>query len=244
MTFGLNSWLKLQYSDLNFEVPLSYPSREHPDDREWLVANGLGGYSSSTICGAHRRRYHGLLVSALTAPHDRFVILSRVEELVIVDGVEYELATNHWHSGVTSPTGYRYLESFTTLPSPTWVFEIGGHYLVKQLTLEWHTDTLQIAYYWLPDPERDQVDARIVIRFLTGYRSIHDQVFGSSDDRYPQFVSPNHSIIMLNESTRRLCLTWDDGEYEPQRQWWWNYFWPKRHPGRCKIRKTFFCSAL
>ena len=36
--------------------------------REWLVANGLGGYSSSTICGLNSRKYHGLLVAAMAPP--------------------------------------------------------------------------------------------------------------------------------------------------------------------------------
>ena len=34
--------------------------------REWLVANGLGGYASGTLAGVNTRRYHGLLVAALT----------------------------------------------------------------------------------------------------------------------------------------------------------------------------------
>ena len=31
-------------------------------DREWLVADGLGGYAMGTVCGLRTRRYHGLLV--------------------------------------------------------------------------------------------------------------------------------------------------------------------------------------
>ena len=31
-------------------------------EREWLVSNGLGGFSSGTLLGAPTRRYHGLLV--------------------------------------------------------------------------------------------------------------------------------------------------------------------------------------
>ncbi|MGN6673370.1 MAG: glycogen debranching enzyme N-terminal domain-containing protein, partial [Thermomicrobiales bacterium] len=34
--------------------------------REWLVTNGLGGYASGTLAGPATRRYHGLLVAALT----------------------------------------------------------------------------------------------------------------------------------------------------------------------------------
>ncbi|MEC7228296.1 MAG: glycogen debranching enzyme N-terminal domain-containing protein, partial [Candidatus Latescibacterota bacterium] len=36
----------------------------HATHREWLETNGLGGWSSSTLCMAHTRRYHGLLVVA------------------------------------------------------------------------------------------------------------------------------------------------------------------------------------
>jgi len=30
--------------------------------REWLLANGLGGYASATAAGSNTRAYHGLLV--------------------------------------------------------------------------------------------------------------------------------------------------------------------------------------
>jgi predicted glycogen debranching enzyme len=47
--------------------------------QEWLVTNGLGGYSSGTLTGVVTRRYHGLLVAALPAPVGRMVMLSHVE---------------------------------------------------------------------------------------------------------------------------------------------------------------------
>src|SRR5919108_5421628 len=50
--------------------------------REWLVTNGLGGYSSGTIAGLATRRYHGLLVAALPNPLGRVVMLNHVVERV------------------------------------------------------------------------------------------------------------------------------------------------------------------
>ena len=35
--------------------------------KEWLVTNGIGGYSSSSILGINTRKYHGLLVAPLTS---------------------------------------------------------------------------------------------------------------------------------------------------------------------------------
>lgn len=226
MTFGLISWLKSRYADLNYEVPLWFPSRDSPDHREWLVTNGLGGFSCGTVTGANRRRYHGLLFAALKPPRNRHVILSRVDESVQLNGTEYKLATNQWASGVVSPTGYKRLEAFTILPAPTWVFEIDGHYLIKQVTLLWGTNELYLGYWWLPNPDRAKQQAELTLHVLTGFRPMHGEVKGSSDYIYPQFVSPRHSLIMLNEK-ERLCLSWSDGSYEAEKQWWWDYHWPE-----------------
>ena len=75
MTFGLKSFLKSQYGDIKYDFNIYYPDNRSPDNREWMVTNGLGGYSSSTISQANTRRYHGLLISALTPPVDRHMIL-------------------------------------------------------------------------------------------------------------------------------------------------------------------------
>ena len=45
---------------------------DHAASREWIETNGLGGWCSSTISGAHTRRYHGLLVIATRPPIGRF----------------------------------------------------------------------------------------------------------------------------------------------------------------------------
>ena len=54
--------------------------------REWLETNGLGGFASSTIVGLNTRRYHGLLVAATKPPVGRLVLLSKLEETLLIDG--------------------------------------------------------------------------------------------------------------------------------------------------------------
>jgi glycogen debranching enzyme len=48
--------------------------------REWLEANGLGGFASSSIAGINTRRYHALLTAATKPPVGRMVLLSKCEE--------------------------------------------------------------------------------------------------------------------------------------------------------------------
>ena len=54
--------------------------------REWLETNGLGGWS-----GAHTRRYHGLLVVATCPPVGRVVVLSRLDETLVLPTARVEL---------------------------------------------------------------------------------------------------------------------------------------------------------
>ena len=56
-------------------------------DTEWLVTNGIGGYSSSSLAGVITRRYHGILVAALPNPMGRMVMLNHVGEKISAGGV-------------------------------------------------------------------------------------------------------------------------------------------------------------
>ncbi len=82
------------------------------DSREWLCTNGIGGFASGTVAGPLARRYHGLLVAALTPPVGRTVLVSKIDEAVEYAGIHTELATNRWADGTVAPDGYRHIESF------------------------------------------------------------------------------------------------------------------------------------
>ena len=75
--------------------------------REWLITNGIGGFSSSTIIGANTRKYHGLLVAPLTPPARRFLILSKLDESIETRGRKYDLYTNVCKEYISH--GYQYL---------------------------------------------------------------------------------------------------------------------------------------
>jgi glycogen debranching enzyme len=67
--------------------------------REWIVTNGLGGYASGTVAGINTRRYHGLLVAALTPPAGRTVLVAGLSEWVVLDGRRYPLSTHEYFHG-------------------------------------------------------------------------------------------------------------------------------------------------
>jgi predicted glycogen debranching enzyme len=91
---------------------------------EYLETNGLGGWSSSSIIGAHTRRYHGLFVAAINPPTDRMLLLSKLDETIVIDNNRYELSCNVYNGDTIHPNGNQFLESFTKDFFPEWIYEI------------------------------------------------------------------------------------------------------------------------
>lgn len=79
-------------------------------NKEWVISNGIGGYCSTTVIGANTRRYHGLLVASLIPPAQRHLILSKLDESIVINDKDYNLFTNVCKNYVSD--GYKYLESF------------------------------------------------------------------------------------------------------------------------------------
>ena len=78
--------------------------------REWVITNGIGGFAASTDIGFNARRYHGLLIAPLNPPGLRKLILSKVDESIIIDDKKYDLYTNECKGKMSN--GYKYITSF------------------------------------------------------------------------------------------------------------------------------------
>jgi predicted glycogen debranching enzyme len=91
---------------------------EKATQKEWLVTNGLGGYASSTVLGLNTRKYHGLLVAAFHPPGDRRVLLTKLDEEILLDDTVWRLGVNEFKNALF-PEGHRFLDQVSISPFPT-----------------------------------------------------------------------------------------------------------------------------
>ena len=113
--------------------------------REWLETNGLGGFASGAILGIHTRRYHGLLTAATKPPVGRVLLLSKLEETLVVNGVRYELGANQY-PGAIFPRGFEHLAEFRLDPLPVFVYRAGGVELEKRVFMVQGENTTVVNY--------------------------------------------------------------------------------------------------
>lgn len=138
--------------------------------REWLETNGLGGYASSSVIGLNTRRYHGLLVASLRPPVERFVLLSKVDETLVVGGERYELSVNRY-PGTVHPQGYRFLERFRLDPFPRFTYRAGPVVVEKSVGVVYGENTVVLRYELLEGPAGAEI--RLEVRPLIAFRDYH-----------------------------------------------------------------------
>src|SRR5215813_2091144 len=121
--------------------------------REWLVANGLGGYASASVSGACTRRYHGLLVASLPAPLGRMVMLSHFcEEIALPDESVLDFSGEEISEEHLDLYSARFLQDFRLEAGlPVWRFDIRGCTIEKRLWMPHLQNTVYVSYRYLCD---------------------------------------------------------------------------------------------
>jgi len=141
-------------------------------EREWLETNGIGGYASSTVPGINTRRYHGLLTAALHPPVGRYVLLSKLEETVFLNGAKYDLSANQY-AGAIHPQGYTHLASFRLDPFPIFTYEVGGLQIEKRVFMVYGENTTVVEYELLGDAGSCTIEVRPLIAFRDYHSTTH-----------------------------------------------------------------------
>ena len=185
---------------------------------EWLETNGLGGWASSTIIGAHTRRYHGLLVAALSPPVGRTVLLSKLDETVEFNKEQIELGTNLF-PGTIHPEGYRYLRTFSKNLFPHFIFETDGVRLQKTIAAVNGENTTLILYEVLEAPS---VFTLKLQPFMAG-RDYHGLMH--ANDTLNQHLEFKSGILTasLYDNLPALYLFVPNAEFTANPQWHYNF---------------------
>jgi predicted glycogen debranching enzyme len=142
------------------------------ESREWLCTNRLGGFASGTVAGLPTRRYHGLLVAALTPPVGRTVLVTGLHERVAYDGATYELAAARWADGTVVPDGFRRVERFhLDGTTPVWHYACADVLIEKRVWMEPGANTTYVRYRLLRAGSAGTV--RLALRALVTHRQFH-----------------------------------------------------------------------
>ncbi|NPE28060.1 glycogen debranching protein [Methanococcoides sp. SA1] len=182
--------------------------------REWLITNGIGGYASSTIIGDNSRKYHGLLIASANPPVDRRVLLSSLDEEIIVGNEVYRLAT-HRYPDTVYPSGFKYLHRFSASPLPTFEYRIGNIKLIKNIFMIRGQNTTVVRYELL-NPDNEDLVFRILPlvtnRDFHQLRKADDFSFSEEHDDTGVQLTTGYGVLQLRSNM----------QYGQESHWYYN----------------------
>ncbi|MFI3306374.1 MAG: glycogen debranching enzyme N-terminal domain-containing protein [Rikenellaceae bacterium] len=143
---------------------------EYSLTREMLATDRRGGYMSTTIVGCNTRKYHGLIVSPIDYSGRDFVLLSSLDESIILDGQRFNLALHRFRD-VYEPRGHKYITDFEYTPTPTITYRVGNVVLKKEL-LWIHRRTQLMVRYTLVEGDADKLTLQL--RPFLAFRDRHE----------------------------------------------------------------------
>jgi predicted glycogen debranching enzyme len=185
---------------------------------EYLETNGLGGWSSSSITGAHTRRYHGLIVAAINPPTDRMVLLSKLDETIVSADGRFELSCNLYDGDILHPNGNQYLESFTKYFFPEWIYKAGSVQLKKTICMIHDENTVVTRYIVL------KADSPFTLELLPlmAARGYHE--LGHASPRMHWDVDFNNGIFHNQpDGVNNIYISVPGSTYQHTPRWFNNY---------------------
>jgi predicted glycogen debranching enzyme len=174
--------------------------------REWIIANGLGGYASLTHNLSNTRKYHGLLVASLNPPTQRWVFVTNILDRVEKDG---EIIYLHNHKPVFC---------FDIFPSFTYIFK--NFEIKKTIVMEHEKNTTIVKYN-----VKTKKPIKLYHQPVVNSRHIYDV----NSQRYLNFeqdIFKDKVTIKSASSSYVLKISLKDAVYEIH-PYWEEYFFEK-----------------
>lgn len=174
--------------------------------KEWIITNGLGGFSSSTIIGANTRKYHGLLVAPLNPPAQRYLVVSKVDESIMIDNKVYNLYTNMCKDYISD--GYKKLISFEKQEMPIFTFNVCNINIKKTICMEYGKNISMIVY----EIKNSDKKAKLTLTPLINYRDFHSTSY-NRNFQVNQYIKKNLVDIVIDNSENHIYMNCTDGKY-------------------------------
>lgn len=116
-------------------------------EKEWILTNKKGSYSSSTIISTNIRKHHGLLVAKFDDIENRIVVFSNCDEDIDISGHIYNISTHNYKNNIINPEGYKYMENFSIKDDIiTFIYLIENIRLRKTIFLMKNSNTVVVTY--------------------------------------------------------------------------------------------------
>lgn len=198
---------------------------EYSLNKEILRTNRAGAYTSSTIIGCNTRKYHGLLVCPIQKfDGEKHVLLSSLDETIVVNGSEFNLGIHRYQGGNYEPKGHKYIRNIEFRKIPKVTFRVGNVVLTKERLLVENEEQILIKYTL----EESAKPVKLRFKPFLAFRNIHHLSKANMFVKRKYKKAKNGISVKLYDNYPNLFMQFNKKvEFIPVPDWYYNVEYQK-----------------
>jgi predicted glycogen debranching enzyme len=179
----------------------------------------LGGFASGTVSGIRTRRYHALLLTAITS--GRFVLVNGFDAWIETDSGSFAISSQRYGPDVIHPEGHERLEDFQSEPWPRWNFLLeDGQKIQQEIFVVYNSATVVITWQFSGDTRSVNLRVR---PFLSGrdYHALHHE---NPAFRFDSQIDGQKILWHLYDGIPEIAA-FSNGSYSQEPLWYRNFLY-------------------
>ena len=168
-----------------------------------------------TLAGVNTRRYHGLLIAALSPPTERTLVFAACDAYAISGKKKIPLSANQY-PGAVYPNGYEFLNGVEVDQTVVWHYSGDGIAIKKTLTVEHGKNSIKLEFENL-----SRKAVTIQLQPLICFRDFHANF--SERDGFPSKIEYNQDQTVIDEGPHALTLLHPTALRRPIHGWYYRF---------------------
>lgn len=133
--------MKISLSKANFR------DMSRLEESNYILTNGLGGYSSLTLAGSCCRNDHALFMGSLVAPNNRFCFVRHLDDCITLSSGEcYPISSQAYVNPFDTIDSILLFDNFSQTYLPQFTYRIQGIEIIKTLVMVQEVNRLAVEY--------------------------------------------------------------------------------------------------
>ena len=133
--------MKISLSKANFR------DMNRLEESNYILTNGLGGYSSLTLAGSCSRNDHALFMGCIVAPNTRFCFVRNLDDrITLSSGESHPLSSQTYLNSADSVDSTLLFDNFSQTYLPQFTYRIQGIEITKTIVMIQQVNRLGVEY--------------------------------------------------------------------------------------------------
>jgi Glycogen debranching enzyme len=182
---------------------VNFQNIQRLQEANYLLTNGLGGYSSLTLASSATRNDHCLFMACLKAPNHRYQLVKKIDECIHIGSNIFHLSSQEYVNSYQNFDCMYTFEQFSQEYLPVFHYRVNGVEIIKTIVMVHGKNTLGVQYKII-NPLKQKVKLSVLPKYVFAYK---DKTFKELSLTVTNHCITNNSVSLYYKHNGKEEMT-------------------------------------